>query len=151
MVLLNINIILSALPLAGVKVLIRWRMACVNTMKASSSTSLIVKHGKYIHSNHQYARTQHTLKIFCISYTQIYLQTSRVQYILILHITGLIILSIFNTFYICPKHVSFDVWIPIRINDYYRFMPNSLPTDITIADPYLKSLGCIQFSQILLL
>jgi len=47
--------------------------------------------------------------------------------------------------------LSFDFWIPIRINDYYRFMPNSLPTGITMADPYLKSLGCIQFSQILLL
>jgi len=30
-------------------------------------------------------------------------------------------------------------------------MPNSLPTGITMVDPYLKSLGCILFSQTLLL
>ena len=146
-----LNITLPAPPLADVKVLIRWKMACVNAMQVSWSKSSIVKHGNYIHINHQYAPTQHTLKIFCISYTLIYLLTSQVQYILILYSTASIILSNLKTFYICPKHaVSFDVWIPIRINDYC-FMPNSFPTGITMADAYLKSLGCIQFSQILLL
>lgn len=91
-----LNIILPVVPLAGVKVLIRWKIACVNAIKANWSMSSTAKHGKYIHSNHQYSPTQHTVKVFCILYTQIYLQTSRVQYTLILYNTALIILSNFK-------------------------------------------------------